>query len=395
MTLGWAMLSCTYAKAASSVMDAKTLNFADFGGVPGATSDVLLSALDAVFAKLKNLGGGVLLIPPGIYDLGNYSASNTVIKISNLSDVLISAYGARFQVTSKAAITPFLFCFYNPNNVVLAGASFIDLGFNESAWLSHDRWGMYCVLVDSKTTCGHFKLVDCSAKDVTGLYVDDSRSNKFKVKNVVIENCKVTNAYYGVDALYHGDNLFVRYLVCQDVRRGFISYGSKNVDVEIKLICSANFLGSNGFISLACEGESKGNVENVRIQLDVSGVESHTALVHFYHQQKDSAGSIKNVSATVNVNQMTTKGKSPKLGKLNMFVFDHELPSTTILKNTSRIWDQITLSGKVTGSISGEIISAPSKSKTFGTLTIDGNLYTRTEVPALATIFKVKRLRTN
>jgi hypothetical protein len=395
VSLGWAMSSSAFVRAATSVVVPNTqnsLNFADFGGVPSATAAVLLAAFAAAFAKLKNLGGGVLLVPPGDYDFGKYSTSSSIISIPDLSNVLISAYGARFQVTSNGAITPFLFCFHNPNNVVLAGANFIDLGFNESAWFSHGRWGMFCVLVDSMTPCGNFKLIDCSAKNVTALYVNDSRANKFIVKNVVIENCKVTDAYYGVSAIYHGDNLSVINLVCENVRRGFISYGSKNVDIDIKLHCTANFPGSNGFICLACEGSNEGDVENVKINLDVSGVESHLALVHFYHQQKDSPGSIKKVNANVNVNQLTAEGKNAKIGKLNIFVFDHELPNATILKSTTRTWDQITLTGKVMGNISGDIISNPSVSKTPGVLIIDDNLYAQANLSDLATKFKIKRL---
>jgi hypothetical protein len=368
---------------------------ADFGGFPGAPSEALLAAFEAAFIKLKTLGGGVLLVSPGDYDFGSYSKSSRVIDAADLKDVVISAYGARFIVTSKVAITPFLFCFHNPNNVTLSGANFIDFGFNKSAWLAHNRWGMYCVSVDSITECNYFKLVDCLAQNVTGLYVNDSRSNKYKVKNVIIENCRVTNAYYGVDALYHGKNLSVRNLICQDVRRGFISFGSTDVDIDIKLHCTAYFLGSNGFISLVCEGESVGDVNNVRIKLDVSGVESHSCLVHFYHQQDDSPGAIKNVMVFIKVNQLTTKAKNASLDDLNIFVFDHELPNATILRNTTRIWDQITLTGQVKGNVSGKIISAPTKSKTLGTLILDDNIYTIADISFLKTNFKVNRLNTN
>jgi len=398
VSLSCAMSSSSYARVASSVLDNPTrnlFNFADFGGVPGAISDVLLAAFDAAFTKLKNLGGGVLLIPPGDYDLGSYAATSPVINISDLNNVFISAYGARFQVTSSAAITPLLFCFRNPNNVVMAGASFIDLGFDESAWLLHGRWGMYCVAVDSKTACGNFRLVDCSARNVTGLFTIDSRANKFKIRNVVIENCKVTNAYYGVDVLYHGDNLSVRNLICEDVRRGFISYGSKNVDVDIKLHCSANFFGSNGFISLACEGASEGNVESVRIKLDVTGVESHTALVHFYHQQRDSPGFFRKIDAQVNVNQLIAVGKNSKLEKLYLFLFDHELPDTSVLRATSRIWDRITLTGKVTGEISGGVIAVPTKSNSRGVLVLDKDFYARSDLTVLSEKFVVRPLLLN
>lgn len=394
VSLGGLILNSAYARVVTSKAKMGELNLADFGGIPGAPSDILLNAFAAAFAKLKILGGGDLLIPPGIYNFGAYISSIPILRIDNLSNVSVSAYGAVFQVSSNAA-TPSLFCFHNPNNVIFAGAAFFDLGFSESAWLLNKRWGMYCVSVESIEACSNFKLMDCSAMNITGLYVNDSRANKFSVKNVAIENCAVTNAYYGVDALYHGDGLTVKNLVCENVRRGFISYGSKNVDMDIKLHCTENFTGSNGFISLACEGASEGNVENVKINLEVSGVESHTALVHFYHQQKDSLGSIKNVYANVNVNQLKTDGKNAKLEKLNIFLFDHELPNATILKSTTRIWDQITLSGQVTGKFSGSVIAAPTKSNSRGVLLLGEIFYGLSDLADLSDKFDVKPLQLN
>ena len=397
-SLSGSLLICNYVKAGAvdtQHLTIVTLRLSDFGGIPGITLEKLLNAFDRVFEILRSTGGGVLQILPGYYDLGKYATSQSIINIYDLKNVFISAYGANFQVTSTSAITPLLFFFHNPNNVVIAGASFVDLGFNKAAWLSHRRWGMFCVSVDSSYVCSNFKLVDCSAENVTALFNIDSRSHKFKVRDVVIQDCKVTNAYYGVGALYHGDNLSVRNLICEDVRRGFISYGSKNADVDIKLHCNANFFGSNGFISLACAGSVEGDVENVKIKLQVSGVESHSALVHFYHQQNASLGVIKNIQANVIVNQLTTDGKNTKLSDLNIFRFDHELPDTTVLKNTARIWDQIVLSGKVTGKISGKLISAASEPKVQGVLALDDNFYSQADLSSLVNKFKVKRQSNN
>lgn len=396
VSLAWSLVISNYVKAGVFGTHTQvTLNFSDFGGIPEATPEKLLIAFDRAFEKLRIIGGGILQVLPGSYDLGKYATSQSIINIDDLKNVFISAYGASFRITSNASITPLLFCFHNPNNVVLAGASFIDLGFKKSAWLSHRRWGMFCVSVDSSYVCSNFKLVDCSAENVTGLFNIDSRSHKFKVKDVVIQDCKVTNAYYGVGALYHGDGLSIRNLVCEDVRRGFISYGSKNADVDIKLHCTANFFGSNGFISLACEGSNEGDVENIKIKLEVSGVESHTALVHFYHQQNASLGVIKNIQANVIVNQLTTDGKNTKLGNLNIFRFDHELPDTTVLKNTARIWDQIILSGKVTGKISGKLISVASEPNVQGVLALDENFYSQADLSSLVNKFMVKRQSNN
>jgi len=75
--------------------------------------------------------------------------------------------------------------------------------------------------------------------------------------------------------------------------------------------------------------------------------------VHFYHQQNDSAGSIKNVRANVLVNNLSSAGKNVWIGATNVFVFDHELPSTSILGNTTREFKDIDLSGGIIGTITG------------------------------------------
>ena len=368
------------------------MSLADFGGVPGKAPAALIDAFQKAFSGLKESGGGTLIVPPGDYDFGSYASSKPIVAVSDLRNVSISAYGARFLVTSKTNATPGLFCFTDVNNVALSGASFTDPGLDTTAWLTHKRQGMYCVVLRATSACGDFRLKDCSAANVTGLYVHDGRSNKYKLRNVIVEDCKVTNAYYGVDAIYQGDNLSVRNLVCRDVRRGFISFGARNMDVDVKLNCDAHFLGSNGFIVLVCEGASEGNVENLNIRLTASGVESHMSLIHFSHQQKDSPGSISNVNANVRLENLTPVGKDTRLGKLNVFLFDHELPSTEILRETTRTWDRIALSGEIIGRVSGDVVSCKSVPRTPGTLTVDDRLAAFVNLPALAGRFKVQRL---
>lgn len=344
----------------------KKLNAKDFGAVPdwdGTAGTNNTAAFVNALAKLKAAGGGTLVVPPGDYYFGAYSKSLNIVAVTGLSDALISAYGARFIVNTTAEATPFLFAFINPNNVVMAGGKFLDVGFNPASWTKHKRWGMAAVRLDATAASKGFKLMDCEAENLTYLLVADLRANKRKLSNISVTDCKVKNAYYGVDVLYVGDNLKIENLVCEDVRRGLVSFGLRNADADIKLHTSSGFLGSNGFISIAAEGTTyndgygvlgdNGNVENVRIKLSVSGYEAHTSYVHFYHQQANSPGEIANVVADVKINNLSATGKDARLGKTNVFLFDHESPGAKTLGKTKRIFKKISLSGDIVGNVSG------------------------------------------
>lgn len=324
----------------------------------------LQAALDAWEAS----PGGTLTIPPGDYYLGSYGTSAVVLDCTPPRRGRISAYGARFIVETTAPnVTPFIFKFTNPDGVVFDGGEFLDLGFDAGAWVTHDRQGAGAIYLVANTACDGFTLRDARGEDLTYLVISDQRANKNLMRHVNVLDCKLKMAYYGVDLIYAAQNVDIRNLECEDVRRGFITFGARNADVDIKLKCNTGFLGANAFIALACEGETyddtavggvgvigtAANVENVRINLTVSGAEAHTGLVHFYHQQADSAGSIKNVKANVLVNNLTTAGKNVLIGDTNIFVFDHELPGGAILGATTRQFKDIELSGGVIGTISG------------------------------------------
>jgi hypothetical protein len=335
----------------------------NYGLSTSASAAANITAMMNALNVLKNKGGGILIVEPGDYDFGSHATSDAIVSVSDLANVLIYAYGARFIVETTAEATPFLFYFDSPNNVVLAGARFFDSGFNPASWTTHSRWGMGAVALQASSNCRGFKMVDCDAENLTYLLVGDFRANKRKFEDIAVVNCRVKNAYYGVDLIYAGDNLKVDNLICEDVRRGYISFGARNADVDIKLYTSSGFLGSNAFISIGCEGTTyndgygvlgnDGNVENVRIKLNVTGYEAHESYVHFYHQQADSPGAIANVDADVKLNNLSSTGKAAGLGATNVFLFDHELPTTAILGVTQRNFKQITLSGGILGAVTG------------------------------------------
>jgi hypothetical protein len=269
-----------------------------------------------------------------------------------------------FGMKTTSDVVAAMFSFTNPDNVLMAGASFRDSGFDPRV-----EWrGMYCARAEATRPSSGFKMVDCSVDGAVGLFTSQSGGeNKFLMNNISLHGV-VKNAYYGTGLTYVGNNAKVD-LICENVRRGCIAYGIRNADIRIKMRHAAGAPGSNGFISLISEGESAGNVENVRIRLDASGAAGHGALVHFYHQQPEARGIMRDVDVTVTVNNLR-RGR----GATHVFVFDHELPNAVIATSTSRGWDRIFLHGRVTGSISGRVIHNPSVSTAPGAIYVDDSL---------------------
>ncbi len=341
-------------------------SIAQIADVQARTRSVnVVEALQAALNVWAATPGGTLTIPAGDYYLGSYATSAVVLSCTPPRRGRISAYGARFIVTTSTFdVTPFIFKFTNPDGVVFEGGEFLDLGFDSSAWVSHDRQGAGGVLIAATVACDGFTLRDARAENVTYLIVSSNQAtNRNLLRHINVIDCKVKMAYYGVDLIYAAQNVDIRGLECEDVRRGFISFGLKNATVDIKLKTNAGFLGSNAFISVGCEGEAfvtgtgplgaDGNVENMRIDLTVSGFEAHVSYVHLYHIQNDSAGSIKNIRANVMINNLSSAGKNALVGNTNIFLLDHELPSTALLGITSREFKDIDLSGGIIGAITG------------------------------------------
>jgi len=342
------------------------------GAVSGVTSPAAaaanVAAFTSFFSDLIAQGGGLAVIPPGDYYFGQFATSVSVVSIARLSNARIEAYGARFIVDTTANnTTPFLFNFAGCHRVVWAGGRFFDSGFDPVSWMTHGRWGMSCITVVAAVESRGLTVIDAEAENVTYFVLVNQRGAKRLQQDVTVRDCYVKNAYYGVDMIYAGGSTNVSNLRCIDVRRGFIGFGQRNTDIDIKLTVSEGFFGSNAFISLCCEGEAyddtavggtgvlgaDANSEGIRITLTVDGFEGHENFVHFYHQQNDSAGYIAGVKADVRVNNISATGRDAGLGDTNVYMFDHELPSTAILGATSRKFRDIELDGSITGTITG------------------------------------------
>lgn len=355
------------------------VSVADFGAKGDGVTDNRTAFMNAL-SFLRRKKGGTLFVPAGVYFFGSYSTSEVVMDITDVSNVTIIAYGAEFVVETTAVATPFLFHLTRCSNWKIVGASFFDKGFNPESWLQHSRWGMGAVAVapDDEYHSG-LVLEDCKARNLTYFLVSDQatvsrpHSQRRSFGDIFVRNCYVENAYYGVDLIYSGGVTHVD-MKCKDVRRGFISYGQRDSEVNIDLYTSRGFLGSNAFVSLACEGEDTldlygnrlgddANVSNLKIRVTVSGYEAHTAYVHGYHQQGDCPGVIANVDAVVQLNNLSREGKNEFIGNTNVFALRHEYQGTT-LQSTQRRFHNFKMDVQIRGSISGKTIAFESANTT-------------------------------
>lgn len=360
----------------SAIVPPTVVNLADHDGRPGAGRLVLIDAFRRAFAALADAGGGTLLVPPGLYDFGRFADAADIILCRNMRDIAISAYGATFMAATTANVVPHLFYFFNFNNVTIAGASFIDTGF--TPWV--DWKGMYCVGIQADQSSSGFTMVDCYAERVMGLLASNNNAaSRMHLSHVSVEGA-VRHSYYGVGASFIREKVRIK-LDCLNVRRAFIAYSLKDADILVKAHSTSNWPGSNGLIALVSGGASVGNVEKVRVKVDVSGEGIHSSYVHFYHQGPEADGYMRDIDATVNV----TNVASAK----NMFVFDHE--TEQVQPKTSRIWDRIFLHGTVAGPFEGNVVSNASVTTSPGTVYLDPGLARLGKRVALAPGFRVRQ----
>jgi len=336
-----------------------TVNLADYGGVPGARAAALVLAFRHALADLAGQGGGTLVVPRGVYDFGKCADAATLVLCRDARDIAISAYGALFVVTTSANVVPNLFYFFNFQNITIAGASFTDAGFDPRP----DWRGMVCVGLQADRPSRGFTMVDCYAERVVSLLSSQNNAVTRRFLSNIRVHGEVRHAYYGVGASFIRDNVDVD-LVCHNVRRGIIASALRNADIRMTVSSTAHWPGSNGLIALICGGASVGNVENVRVTLAASGAGIHDSYVHFYHQGDEPGGAMRNVDATVHLDNAGA-------GTI-LFLFDHE--ARFVKATTARVWDAIALHGTITGDFDGRVVANPSASSAPGTVCLDRHL---------------------
>lgn len=361
-----------FGQIGDAVVPSYTVNLSAYGGVPGAKPPILINAFRESFADLKKNGGGVLLVPPGVYDFGSYAEATSIISVNDMRNVAVSAYGATFKARTTASVMPHMFYFFNFENITIAGARFIDSGF--VPWVN---WrGMHCVGIQSDKPSSRFRLVDCHAEHVVGLFATNNNAGTRQYLADISIHGKVQNAYYGVGASFIREKVRVD-LVCHNVRRAFIAYALKDANITVAASSTSQWPGSNGFIALVSAGASQGNVENVRVRVNASGAGIYAGYIHFYHQGPDADGYMRDIDATVNVNHVSMRP--------SLFLFSHEVEG--VRAKTTRVWDRIHLRGRIRGDFDGRVVSSPSVSTGPGRIFVEKELAVPGNLAALPAYF--------
>ncbi|OWW18560.1 hypothetical protein [Noviherbaspirillum denitrificans] len=328
------------------------VNLADHGGVPGADPETIIDAFHQAFAQLKRRGGGTLHVSAGVYDLGK-RGNGTAVTAADLSNVAISAYGAKLTMTTEGTgtVTPVFFRFINPDNITISGMAFTDSGTD----LTVNWFGAICFVVESTRPCRGFRTVDCLAENVVRLLMaSQPEKDRYTFEGFDL-HATIRNAYYGAGCVFNGANSRAD-LTVHNVRRAFIGYGMRNWELNIKASADGVAPGSNALVELAAD--HRGHAESIKVNLAVSGnLKNYGGLVTFYLQGPPTTTTfIRNVKANVTLNNVSAKAGA-------VFLFPYEAPGAGgYADTTASTWEEIRLSGKVIGSYSGTMIKNPSVS---------------------------------
>ena len=336
----------------------------DFGAKgDGVTDDT--AAIQAAVNYAKS--GFTLDFGNGTYFCGNITSANGT-KISIDSPVGLHFTGNNALITCTTSGTPgkcSVFSIKNPIDFASSGINFTQPGFSIASTGGTvatingiTGFLFYATSPYSETNqCGPV-YVSGSAYDCIGFVAVDG-TNQFGqsgsvakgIRNIVVTgNCD--RVYYGMTNI-HGATDSITRLVCVDVRRGLLSYGLKRAVLDYTLRCTANFLGSNGFIELAAQGTSYGDPESIRINLCVTGVEAHAAYITFYNQTSTTIGSISDVISRIQFDGLTVVGKNSGIGPTSLYSFLHENDAGAVVNPTTRNYYNFDLEAVGVGTFSG------------------------------------------
>src|SRR3569623_693482 len=320
--------------SAGSVGAGSMVDLAVYGGVPGAAPSAIINAFDSAYAALKANGGGTLLIPPGIYDLGRHDSDAAAVNATGLNNVTISGYGASLRITTTVKAVPAILQYSNCNNITVAGLHFTDPGTDlEVEWK-----GAACIQSDCTVACNGIKVADCSADQVVALYKSYGKGGglNYLLTDIDIAGT-VNNSYYGINVNYNGAHSKCN-LTTNGVRRAFICYGAQYWDIWVNANTS-NSAGSNALIELSTASSGL-TVSDVNIRLNVTGnLSNHAGLVTFFQQDEVSTPAvIQNINADVRIVNATSL---PGAGIISFLYWD----GASLQQTTIKTWSNLQLTG--------------------------------------------------
>lgn len=315
----------------------------------GLGSDYPSSEKDKLSLIIESSNSGVILEDNITFSLGEIQANSYGILIDKPGGFHMTGRGVTIEANAQPqveAVGPScLMMIKNPKNVKISSG----ITFTDPLWVLEDsiggtafRYGWYAVGLyatapySEENPCGNVELCHSVFNTLGHTYsigtngVQDMGVTE-TIQRQAISDVNVRGvckqAYYGMVNIVSAKKVF-NGLSCVNVRRGHSCYGQQDFTIDIDLVCTEQFRGSNAFINLACEGDKPHQLVNSGdIRLKVSGVESHGTYVSFYHQGPLVDGIISNIDASIKFLNFTQTGKYDESSQSHAYAFRSETDS--------------------------------------------------------------------
>jgi len=247
----------------------------DFGAVGDGVADDT-AKIQAAFTHLISVGGGLLLFPAGTYLV------STQITLTNLVNTVVVGVGATIQsnYSTVAQTNQGVFIITDGNNISFDGLKFV--GTQTESWPPDvtysppaSNFGHQCFRLFGSTS--NFCIRNIVSNGMMAL-LSVLPTGGTKSKNIIVENCDVNIASYGINCQNNGDNMVVRGLRLSTIGRSYFVYGVYNHNVSYTAIGGGTRVLADMVISST---GSTDPTRNIKVQVVWDGLGGYDGCGHF------------------------------------------------------------------------------------------------------------------
>jgi hypothetical protein len=247
----------------------------DFGAVGDGVADDT-AKIQAAFTYLISVGGGLLLFPAGTYLV------STQITLTNLVNTVVVGVGATIQsnYSTVAQTNEGVFIITDGNNISFDGLKFV--GTQTESWPPDvtysppaSNFGHQCFRLFGSTS--NFCIRNIVSNGMMAL-LSVLPTGGTKSKNIIVENCDVNIASYGINCQNNGDNMVVRGLRLSTIGRSYFVYGVYNHNVSYTAIGGGTRVLADMVISST---GSTDPTRNIKVQVVWDGLGGYDGCGHF------------------------------------------------------------------------------------------------------------------
>jgi hypothetical protein len=252
-----------------------TVSVKDFGAVGDGVADDT-AEIQAAFTYLISVGGGLLLFPAGTYLV------STQITLTNLVNTVVVGVGATIQsnYSTVAQTNEGVFIITDGNNISFDGLKFV--GTQTESWPPDvtysppaSNFGHQCFRLFGSTS--NFCIRNIVSNGMMAL-LSVLPTGGTKSKNIIVENCDVNIASYGINCQNNGDNMVVRGLRTSTIGRSYFVYGVYNHNVSYTAIGGGTRVLADMVISST---GSTDPTRNIKVQVVWDGLGGYDGCGHF------------------------------------------------------------------------------------------------------------------